>query len=66
MAAAREGKSVKIFLIELAQARIDEFKWEGILPRGDMETPRLKARECYGGDALEGYRVAVLESQKYQ
>ena len=33
MAAAHEGKTVKDFLIELAQARIDELVRKGILPR---------------------------------
>ena len=32
MAAAHEGKTVKDFLIELAQARIDELVRKGILP----------------------------------
>lgn len=34
MAAAYEGKSVKDFLIELAQERIQELEKKGILPRG--------------------------------
>jgi uncharacterized protein (DUF1778 family) len=34
MAAAHEGKTVKDFLIELAQARIDELVRKGILPKG--------------------------------
>jgi hypothetical protein len=34
MAAAHEGKTVKDFLIELAEARIQEFERKGILPRG--------------------------------
>ena len=33
MAAAHEGKTVKDFLIELAQARIDELTRKGILPK---------------------------------
>ena len=33
MAAAHEGKTVKDFLIELAQARIDELVRKGILPK---------------------------------
>ena len=33
MAAAHEGKTVKEFLIELAQARIDELVRKGILPK---------------------------------
>ena len=33
MAAAHEGKTVKDFLIELAQARIDELVRRGILPK---------------------------------
>lgn len=34
MAAAHEGKTVKDFLIELAEARIQEFECKGILPKG--------------------------------
>ena len=34
MAAAHEGKSVKEFLIELAQTKIGELERKGILPRG--------------------------------
>ena len=34
MAAAHEGKTVKDFLIELAEARIAELKKRGILPKG--------------------------------
>lgn len=34
MASAHEGKSVKDFLIELAEAMIHEFERKGILPRG--------------------------------
>jgi hypothetical protein len=34
MAAAHEGKSVKEFLIELAEARISELEKRGILPKG--------------------------------
>ena len=34
MAAAHEGKTVKDFLIELAQARIEELERKGILPKG--------------------------------
>jgi hypothetical protein len=34
MAAAHEGKSVKDFLIELAEATIQELESKGILPRG--------------------------------
>jgi uncharacterized protein (DUF1778 family) len=33
MAAAHEGKTVKDFLIELAQARIEELVRKGILPK---------------------------------
>ena len=33
MAAAHEGKTVKEFLIELAQARIDELVRKGTLPK---------------------------------
>jgi uncharacterized protein (DUF1778 family) len=33
MAAAHEGKTVKDFLIEVAQARIDELVRKGILPK---------------------------------
>ena len=33
MAAAHEGKTVKDFLIELAQSRIDELVRKGILPK---------------------------------
>ncbi len=33
MAAAHEGKSVKDFLIELAEGRIQELERKGILPR---------------------------------
>ncbi len=34
MAAAHEGKTVKDFLIELAESRISELEKRGILPRG--------------------------------
>lgn len=34
MAAAHEGKTVKQFLIELADARIEELERKGILPKG--------------------------------
>ena len=34
MAAAHEGKTVKDFLIELAEARIQELEKRGILPKG--------------------------------
>lgn len=34
MAAAHEGKTVKEFLIELAEARIQELERRGILPKG--------------------------------
>jgi hypothetical protein len=34
MAAAHEGKTVKDFLIELAEARIAELEKRGILPKG--------------------------------
>lgn len=34
MAAAHEGKTVKDFLVELAQARIEELERKGILPKG--------------------------------
>jgi uncharacterized protein (DUF1778 family) len=34
MAAAHEGKSVKDFLIELAEAKIQELERKGILPKG--------------------------------
>jgi uncharacterized protein (DUF1778 family) len=34
MAAAHEGKTVKDFLIELAQSRIEELVRKGILPKG--------------------------------
>lgn len=34
MAAAHEGKSVKDFLIELAEARLEELERKGILPKG--------------------------------
>lgn len=33
MAAAHEGKSVKDFLIELAEARLQELERKGILPK---------------------------------
>jgi hypothetical protein len=33
MAAAHEGKSVKDFLIELAEARIQELERKGVLPK---------------------------------
>lgn len=33
MAAAHEGKTVKDFLIELAEARLQELEKKGILPR---------------------------------
>ncbi len=34
MAAAHEGKSVKDFLIELAETRLQELERKGILPKG--------------------------------
>ncbi len=34
MAAAHEGKTVKEFLIELAEARLAELERKGILPKG--------------------------------
>ena len=34
MAAAHEGKTVKEFLTELAEARIQELERKGILPKG--------------------------------
>ena len=34
MAAAHEGKTVKDFLIELAEAKIQELERKGILPKG--------------------------------
>ena len=34
MAAAHEGKSVKDFLIELAEAKIQDLERKGILPKG--------------------------------
>ncbi|MEO8341057.1 MAG: hypothetical protein ABI604_15320 [Nitrospirota bacterium] len=34
MAVAHEGKTVKEFLIELTQARIEELERKGILPKG--------------------------------
>ncbi|MEP6890010.1 MAG: hypothetical protein ABI955_04860 [Nitrospirota bacterium] len=34
MAAAQEGKTVKDFLTELAEARIQELERRGILPKG--------------------------------
>jgi len=34
MAAAHEGKTVKDFLIELAEARTQELERKGILPKG--------------------------------
>ena len=34
MAAAYEGKTVKDFLIELADARLQELERKGILPKG--------------------------------
>ncbi len=34
MAAAHEGKTVKEFLTELAEARIQELEKRGILPKG--------------------------------
>jgi len=34
MAAAHEGKSVKQFLMELAERRLDELERKGILPKG--------------------------------
>ena len=34
MAGAHEGKTVKDFLIELAEARIQELERKGILPKG--------------------------------
>lgn len=34
MAAAHEGKTVKDFLIELAEARLQELERRGILPKG--------------------------------
>jgi len=33
MAAAHEGKSVKAFLVDLAQARLEELEKKGILPK---------------------------------
>ena len=33
MAAAHEGKTVKRFLMKLAQARVDELERKGILPK---------------------------------
>jgi hypothetical protein len=34
MAAAHEGKTVKDFLIELAESRLQELERKGILPKG--------------------------------
>ncbi len=34
MAAAHEGKTVKNFFIELAEAKIQELERKGILPKG--------------------------------
>jgi ribosomal protein S20 len=34
MAAAHEDKSVKDFLVELAQTRLDQLERKGILPKG--------------------------------
>ena len=34
MAAAHEGKTVKEFLVELAEARLKELERKGILPKG--------------------------------
>jgi hypothetical protein len=34
MAAAHEGKTVKDFLIELAETRLQELERKGILPKG--------------------------------
>ncbi len=34
MAAAHEGKSVKQFLMELAERRLEELERKGILPKG--------------------------------
>lgn len=34
MAAAHEGKTVKVFLIELAEGKIQELERKGILPKG--------------------------------
>ena len=34
MAAAHEGKTVKEFLIELAEKRVEELERKGILPKG--------------------------------
>jgi len=34
MAAAHEGKTVKEFLIELAERRLEELERKGILPKG--------------------------------
>lgn len=34
MAAAHEGKSVKDFLVELAEERLQELERKGILPKG--------------------------------
>jgi hypothetical protein len=34
MAAAHEGKSVKDFLIELAEGKVQELERKGILPKG--------------------------------
>ncbi len=37
MAAAHEGKTVKDFLIELAEMRMQELERKGILPKGSKE-----------------------------
>ncbi len=34
MAAAHEGKTVKEFLVELAEKRVEELERKGILPKG--------------------------------
>jgi len=34
MAAAHEGKTVKHFLVELAEKRVEELERKGILPKG--------------------------------
>jgi hypothetical protein len=36
MAAAHEGKTVKEFLIELAEQRLQELEKKGILPKGKL------------------------------
>ena len=37
MAAAHEGKSVKEFLVNLAQARLEELEKKGILPKSKQD-----------------------------